>query len=103
MAVLNSFLSANDYDRFLLENLDIEEEEPEEENVEPLKQLECYMNLQDPEPPREELEKLTLDCPSSSAGDVTVRSASYETSNKAWLCLLYQNDALEAENNHILQ
>jgi hypothetical protein len=61
------------------------------------------MNVQDPKPPREELEKLALDCPSSSVGDVTVHGASYETSNKACLCLLCQNDTLEAEDNHILQ
>ena len=59
--------------------------------------------MQDPEPPWEELEKLALNCPTPSAGDVTVPNVSYETSSEACLCLLCQNDALEAENNHILQ
>jgi hypothetical protein len=90
-----------DYDQFLLENPDIEEEEPDEENTESSKQLECYMNMQDPEPPQEELEKLALDCPNSSARNVVVLDASYEMRDEAHLHLLCQNDTLEVENKHL--
>lgn len=46
------------------------------------------MNVQDLEPPREELEKLTLDRPTSPLQDATVPDATYETSDEARLCLL---------------
>ena len=61
------------------------------------------MNLQDPEPPWEALEKLTLESVALPLGDVTILDAPYETSNKAHLHLLHQNDNLEAENNHLRQ
>jgi hypothetical protein len=32
---------------------------------------------------------------------MTILDASYETSGEARLCLLCQNDVLEAENNHL--
>ena len=81
-------LNEIDYDQFLLDNPNIEEEQPKEENAELSEQPEFYMNIQDPEPPREELKKLMLDSPTSSLGDVTVHDATYETSDEACLCLL---------------
>jgi hypothetical protein len=33
------------YQQFLLDNLDLEEEQPEEENAEPSEQPECSMNV----------------------------------------------------------
>lgn len=92
-----------DYDQFLLKFLDLEEVKPKEAEDESSKQLECYMCVQDPEPPQEEFEKLALNCPTPSAGDVTVPNASFETNNEARLCLLCQNDLLKAENNHLCQ
>lgn len=59
------------------------------------------MNIQDPEPPWEELEKLTLGYPTPLLGDVTIYDISYDTSDEACLCLLRQNDDLEAENYHL--
>jgi len=37
-----------DYNQFLLNNPDMEEEQPKEESIEPLEKPECYMNVQDP-------------------------------------------------------
>jgi hypothetical protein len=61
------------------------------------------MSLQDPEPPREALEKLALDSVAPPSRDVTISDASYETSDEACLRLLHQNDDLEAENHHLRQ
>jgi hypothetical protein len=61
------------------------------------------MNLQDPEPPQEALEKLTLESATPPSGDITILDALYKTSNEARLRLLYQNDDLEAENKHLHQ
>ena len=61
------------------------------------------MNLQDPEPPREALEKLVLESATPPSGDVIVSDAPYKTSNEARLCLLPQNDDLKAKNNHLHQ
>ena len=74
------------YDQFILENPDLYEELPKEEDAEPMEQLECYMNIQDPEPPQEELEKLALGCPTPLSGDATIPDVTYETSDEA--CLL---------------
>ena len=68
-----------------------------------MEQLKCYMNARDLEPPREELKKLELGSPTPPLGDVTIPDATYETSDKACLHLLCQNDDLEAENNHLPQ
>jgi hypothetical protein len=46
------------------------------------------MNVQDPEPPREELEKLELSSPTLLLGYVTIPDATYKTSDEACLCLL---------------
>jgi hypothetical protein len=59
-------------------------------------QPECYMNLQDLEPPWKALEKLTLESATPPS-----RDAPYETSDEARMCLLRQNDDLEAENIHL--
>ena len=72
-----------DDDQFLLEFLDLEEENPKEGNAKSSKQLECYMSIQDPEQPQEELEKLALNCPTPIAGDVTIPNAPYETRGEA--------------------
>jgi hypothetical protein len=61
------------------------------------------MNLQDPKPPREALEKLVLESATLMSGDITVLDTLYETSNEACLRLLHQNDDLEAENKHLHQ
>jgi len=61
------------------------------------------MNLQDPEPPREALEKLMLESATPSSGDITISDAPYETSDEARLRLLRQNDDLKEENNHLCQ
>ena len=74
------------YDQFILKNPDLYEELPKEEGVEPMEQPECYMNIQDPEPLQEELEKLTLGCPTPLSGDATIPDVTYETSDEA--CLL---------------
>jgi hypothetical protein len=50
----------DEYDQFLLENPELEEEPPKEERAKPMEQPECYMNIQDPKLPQEELEKLKL-------------------------------------------
>ena len=92
-----------DYDQFLLDYQGSNEEKGKEEDVEPSKQRECYMSVQDPEPPREELEQLVLGCPTPSSRDVTIPDATCETSHEARLCFLHQNDDLDAENNHIRQ
>jgi hypothetical protein len=76
---------------------------PEEEGTEPKELPECYMNMQDPELPREELKKLILGCPIPPSGDATIPDATYETSDEACLRLLHQNDDLKAENNHLRQ
>ena len=52
------------------------------------------MNLQDPEPPQEALEKLTLKSATPPLGDVTVSDAPYETNDEVRPCLLRQNDDL---------
>jgi hypothetical protein len=91
------------YDQFLLDNPELGEELPEEEGTKSQEQPECYMNLQDPEPPQEALEKLTLDSAAPLSEDVTVSNTLYETSDKACFHLLHQNDDLEAENNHLRQ
>jgi hypothetical protein len=44
-------LDLDGYDQFLLDNPHLEEELPEEEGTKSKDQPECYMNLQDPEPP----------------------------------------------------
>jgi hypothetical protein len=56
------------------------------------------MNLQDPKPPREALEKLALESATLPLGYITILDALYETRNEAHLCLLHQNDDLEVEN-----
>lgn len=61
------------------------------------------MNVQDPKPPREELEKFTLGYPTPLPGDATISDATYKTSDEAHLCLLLQNDDLKEENNHLHQ
>ena len=91
------------YDQFLLDNLDLEEEVPKEEGTEFKEQPECYMNLQDPEPPWEALEKLTLESATPPSGDINISDAQYETSDEGRLRLLHQNDDLKAENNHLRQ
>ena len=91
----------DDYDQYHLKNPDLEEELPKEEGTEPIEQPKCYMNIQDPELPPEELEKLTLDYPTPSLGDATILDATYETSDEAHHHLLRQNDDLEVENNHL--
>jgi hypothetical protein len=57
------------------------------------------MNLHDPEPAREALEKLTLESATLPSGDTTVSDTPYETSNEVRLRLLHQNDNLEADNH----
>ena len=61
------------------------------------------MNLQDPEPPQEALEKLALESTTPPSGDITMSDSTYETSDEARLCLLRQNNDLKAENNHLRQ
>ena len=61
------------------------------------------MNLQDPEPPWEALEKLVLKSATLLLGDVTISNTPYKTSDEARLCLLRQNDDLKEENNHLCQ
>ena len=46
------------------------------------------MNLQDPEPPREALEKLALESTTPPSRDATISDAPYETSDEAHLRLL---------------
>jgi hypothetical protein len=92
----------DEYDQFLLDNPDLEEL-PEGEGTKSKEQPECYMNLQDPEPPREALEKLALESATPPSGDITISDAPYETNDEACLCLLRQIDDLEAENNHLRQ
>jgi hypothetical protein len=86
-------LDLDQYNQFLLDNPKLGEDPLEEEAPESKEQPKCYMNLQDPEPPREALESLRL----------KAQNASYETSDEARLCLLRLNDNLEAENNHLRQ
>jgi len=74
-----------DYDQFLLNYQGSNEEKGKEEDVEPSKQRECYMSVQDPEPPWEKLEKLALYCPTPLADDAPALDASYETSHEARL------------------
>jgi hypothetical protein len=95
-------LNRIEYDQFLLNNQDLEEL-PKEKGTKSKEQPECYMNLQDPEPPRKVLKKLALESATPPSGDVTISDAPYETSDEAHLCLLRQNDDLEAENNHLCQ
>ena len=61
------------------------------------------MNLQDPEPPWEALEKLTLESATPPSGDINISDAQYETSDEGRLRLLHQNDDLRAENNRLRQ
>jgi hypothetical protein len=61
------------------------------------------MDLQDPEPPRKVLKKLALESATPPSGDVTISDTPYKTSDEAHLCLLRQNDDLEAEYNHLCQ
>ena len=68
-----------------------------------MEQPECYMNIQDLEPPQEGLEKLELGSPTPLSGDVAIPNTTYETSDEACLRLLCQNDDLEAENYHLHQ
>jgi hypothetical protein len=86
----------DEYDQFLLDNLELGEGLPKEEGTKSQEQPECYMNLQDPEPPREALEKLALESVAPPSRDVTVSDAPYETSDEARQCLLRHNDDLEA-------
>ena len=44
-------LDLDEYDQFLFDNLDLEEELPKEEGTDSKEQPKCYMNLQDPKPP----------------------------------------------------
>jgi hypothetical protein len=97
------YLDLDEYDHFLLDNPELGEELPEEEGTESKEQPECYMNLQDPEPPREALKKLALESTTPPSRDVTISDAPYETSDEACLCLLRQSDDLEMENNHLRQ
>ena len=90
------------YDQFLLDNTDLEEELPKEEGTESKEQPVCCMNLHDPKPPQEALEKLALESTTSPSGDVTVLDAPYKTSDEARL-RLHQNDDLKARNNHLRQ
>jgi hypothetical protein len=48
-------LDLDEYDQFLLDNPELEEELPEGEGTESKVQPECYMNLQDPKPHQEAL------------------------------------------------
>ena len=93
----------DEYDQFLLDNPDLEEKLPEEEGTKFEEQPECYMNLQDPEPPQEALEKLALESTTMPSRDATISDAPYETSDEARLRLLHHNNDIEAENNHLLQ
>jgi len=61
------------------------------------------MNLQDPEPPWEALEKLTLESATPPSGDINISDAQYETSDEGRLRLRHQNDDLRAENNRLRQ
>jgi hypothetical protein len=67
-------LDLDEYDQFLLDNPNLEEL-PEEEGTKSKDQPKCYMNLQDPEPPREALEKLALESATPPSGDVTISDA----------------------------
>ena len=82
-------LDIDEYDQFLLDNPDLEEELPKEEGTESKEQPECYMNLQDPEPPWEALEKLMLKSATPPSGDITVTDAPYETNDEVHLHLLH--------------
>jgi hypothetical protein len=93
-------LDLDEYAQFLLDNPELGEELPKEEDTESKEQPECYMNLQ---PPQEALEKLLLESTTPSLGDVSISNAPYEKSDEACLCLLRQNDDIKAENNHLHQ
>jgi hypothetical protein len=82
-------LDLDEYDQFLLDNLELGKELPKAEGTESKEQPECYMNLQDPEPPREAPKKLTLESTTVPSGDVTISDTPYETSDKACLRLLH--------------
>jgi hypothetical protein len=91
----------DEYVQFHLDNPELGKGLPKEEGTKSKEQPECYMNLQDPEPPWEALEKLALESATPPSRDVTISDAPYETSDEAHLCLLCQNDYLEAKNNHL--
>ena len=96
-------LDLDEYVQFLLDNLELEERLPEKGGMKSKEQPECYMNLQDPEPPQEALEKLTLESATPLSRDATISDTPYETSDEARLRLLRQNDDLKEENNHLCQ